>query len=160
MVAQMMVEELLHDVPERVCYTHLIDIYRLRVDEEFKFGNKRGIYNGDLSERSTLDPLPDFKRFLDKAERCPGLLPSWWSREKREECEIFGDKSVWRGWDGENIEWRGYSDLRVPVDHEAITKQYGDWMRPMLLQQIGEKIEGTKAFAPGVSVEELMRGMV
>lgn len=51
-------------------YKHLIDIHRLRVEDDYKYGgDPRGAYDEDPE-----GPLPDFQDFLTRAER-KGILP-------------------------------------------------------------------------------------
>jgi mitochondrial splicing suppressor protein 51 len=126
MIQQMMIEGLLHNIPSQICYEHLIDIYRLRAYEELYYsGHKRGLYNKE-------EALPDFQRFLDNAEKRAGLLPPWWSKQKRKECIELANVGPW-------------SHIKCGVQPELISKRYKNWMMPMIFQQIGEKIEGTKA---------------
>ncbi|CAM6085172.1 unnamed protein product [Calypogeia fissa] len=66
---------------EKECFTRLIDSFCMRVEDEYVYGgNIIGLYNGN-------NPLPDFKKFLHLAESRPNLLPPWWNKQKREECE-------------------------------------------------------------------------
>ncbi|XP_044715023.1 MYND finger domain-containing protein [Hirsutella rhossiliensis] len=58
--------------------------------------------------------LRGFKRFLERVERCPGLLPPWWDAMKKKECETLGmTPSQWH-------------DLRSAVEKSDIIEQYGD----------------------------------
>src|ERR1700722_699937 len=71
----------LHELSENEAFTQLIDCFRMRMEDEYTFGqNNIGIYAQE-------DPIPVFKRFLDLAESRSGLLPPWWNAEKRRECE-------------------------------------------------------------------------
>jgi len=114
----------LHHLPDNEAFVKLIDCFRMRVEDEFVFGLKNiGIYNNE-------DPLPVFKEFLDLAESRPGLLPTWWNREKRRECERLAvDSSQW-------------GDINRSVSKASIQEHYRDSMMPMLLRVLGEKIYG------------------
>ena len=122
----------LHQFPEKDALRQLIDCYRLRVEDDYNFGgDTRGLYNGD-------DPLPDFQVFLDLAETRSGILPGWWSRGKRRECE---EKAVG------TEEW---SDLNAAVEKRDIIDHYGDATLPMKLRLLAEKIYGTKIEGTGL----------
>ena len=63
----------LQPLPEKDVFAHLIDAYRLRIEDEY-------VMNGNVSERSLYgegDPTRDFQRFLDRAEQRDLLLPNW-----------------------------------------------------------------------------------
>lgn len=96
----------------------------MRMEDEYTFGaNNFGIYGGD-------SPVPVFRKFLNLAEKRQGLLPSWWSKEKREECErlaMGGDT---------------WADISCAVEKSDIQEHYGDGMMPMKLRILGEKIYG------------------
>ncbi|KAE8441276.1 hypothetical protein EG329_005542 [Mollisiaceae sp. DMI_Dod_QoI] len=114
----------LHSLSERDAMVQLIDCFRMRVEDEYKFAaNTMGIYNGD-------DPLPDFKEFLDLAESRSGLLPKWWNQKKRKECIRLAT-----GGD----EW---ADISCAVEKPDIQEHYGNGMMPMMLRVLGEKIYG------------------
>ena len=60
----------------------LIDAYRMRVEDDYMYnGDIRGLYDGPGY------PLPDFRSFLDLAERRTGVLPRWWNKDARKICE-------------------------------------------------------------------------
>ena len=113
----------LHHFPsEKDVFRQLIDCYRMRVEDDYKFaGDTRGLYNGD-------DPLPDFQEFLDMAETRNGILPAWWSDAKRRECE---ERAVG------TAEW---SDLNAAVEKRDVVEHYGDPLMPMKLRLLAEKI--------------------
>jgi len=86
----------LHQFPKETLFAAVIDIFRLRVYEEYHCRRaKIGINNP--KRKST---IVDFSQFLIKAEN-NGLLPAWWNTEMRKECEavatnhlyIFSDAS-------------------------------------------------------------------
>lgn len=122
----------LHLLSEKDTFTALIDSYRLRVEDEYTF-------TGEISTRSLYggaNPLPDFRRYLNLAEKRPGLLPPWWTNEKRNSCEkVAVDKSQW-------------SDLNCAVEKSDIVEHYGDGMMPMKLRMLAEEVykKGISAF--------------
>lgn len=82
----------LHQLPEKEVYTHPIDAYCLRIEDEY-------VFTGDVGYDSLYGgakPIKDFRRFLNKAEKRPGLLPPWWPTPKRINCErVAVDESGW-----------------------------------------------------------------
>lgn len=116
--------EKIHALPEKEAYAHLIDCFRMRVEDEYAFaGENIGIYGGE-------DPRPPFREFLDLAESRPGLLPRWWNAEKRRDCERMAvDASQW-------------SDINCAVEKPDIQEHYKDSTAPMMLRVLGEKIYG------------------
>ena len=116
----------LHQFSEKDTFRQLIDCYRMRVEDDYKFsGDTRGLYNGD-------DPLPDFQEFLNLAEARNGILPSWWSDAKRKACEKRAVGTA---------EW---SDLNAAVEKQDVIEHYGDPTMPMKLRLLAEKIYRTK----------------
>ncbi|WEW55536.1 hypothetical protein PRK78_000967 [Emydomyces testavorans] len=133
-------------------YQYIIDMYRLRVDDDHKFlGDTHGLYSGD-------NPLPDFQHFLDLAEQLTqrekrklenegngdwnrngrvkcGVLPSWWDVDRRKECV---DKAADR--DSEDSIW-------YAVEKPDIQEEYSDQLMPMKLRMMAEKIYG-KGLSP------------
>ena len=116
----------LHSMSETDVYDQLTDAYRMRIEDEYVFrGDASGLYGGE-------DPRPGFKRFLNKAERRPGLLPSWWSKEKRKNCEKRAVDSV------------NWSDINSAVEKGDIQEHYKDPMMPMKLRILGAQIYGSQ----------------
>ncbi|OWP03035.1 hypothetical protein B2J93_3661 [Marssonina coronariae] len=116
----------LHSLPEEDVFTQLIDCYRLRVDDEYTFTGEvsvHGLYGG-------ANPLPDFKRFLDKAEKAKGILPEWWNQEKRKEC-------VRAATGGDS-----WANIKRAVEKSDIMEHYKNPIMPMILRVLGEKIYG------------------
>jgi splicing suppressor protein 51 len=108
---------------EETAFSHIIDAYRLRVEDEYTLsGNTRGIYNQDLA-------LPDFRRFLDKAEKRKGLLPLWWSEAKRRECEKLGRRPG------------SWTEIDCAVEKHDIAEHYKDASMPTFLRLFAEKVE-------------------
>lgn len=118
-------DDALHALPEKDVYKRLIDSYRLRVEDAYVYsGNPIGLYAGE-------DPVVGFQEFLDLAEKRGGLLPPWWSKEKRSECVNSGCGGV---------EW---SDLKRTVEKPDVQGHYKDPMMPMKIRVLAEKIYGT-----------------
>ncbi|KAI0485771.1 putative MYND domain protein [Xylaria cf. heliscus] len=121
----------LHDRPEQDVYRKnpgvLIDAYRMRIEDEYKFEGKTAadsIYGGAKSS------LSGFQKFLRQAASRPGLLPSWWNAEKQNACEMLGmDSSQWQ-------------DLRCAVEKGDVIEHYGDQRFPMQLRMLGEAVIG------------------
>ncbi|KAI1269969.1 putative MYND domain protein [Xylariaceae sp. FL1019] len=115
----------LHDRPEVDVYRVLIDAYRMRIEDEYKF-------EGEAAEDSIYGGRPDsllgFTKFLNKAARS-GLLPSWWNTEKEAACKKLGMESEWH-------------DLRCKVEKSDIIEHYGDSRYPMQLRMLAEAIIG------------------
>lgn len=60
----------------------------------------------------------------------PGLLPPWWTKEKRSACEKLAvDKSQW-------------SDLNCAVEKSDMVEHYGDGFMPMKLRMLAERVYG------------------
>ncbi|KAL8868943.1 MAG: hypothetical protein Q9174_004646 [Haloplaca sp. 1 TL-2023] len=116
----------LDGLPEKDVYTHLIDAYRLRIEDEYTF-------TGDVSMNSLYgggNPIKDFRRFLNKAEKKTGILPSWWSKAKRTKCEeISQDEEEW-------------SYLGSAVEKSDIQEHYKNPLMPMQLRLLAEQIYG------------------
>jgi mitochondrial splicing suppressor protein 51 len=114
----------LHSLPEKEAFAQLIDCFRMRVEDEHVYGcNNIGVYAGE-------DPRPEFREFLDLAETREGILPAWWSVEKRKECE------------GMAVDGEGWNDINCAVEKSDIMEHYGDNTMPMKLRVLGEKIYG------------------
>lgn len=102
-------DDYLHQLPEKDVFVQLIDCYRLRVEDKLEFsGNASGLHAGE-------DPRPGFRRFLKLAEKRPGLLPSWWNKQKRVQIEV------------EAMSGSGWSDINAAVKKSDIQEHYGDF---------------------------------
>lgn len=100
-------------------FLQLVDIYRMMVDEEKKFRErKRGIYAGNA--------LQDFQLFLTKAEQNGRVLPGWWDEKARRECEL---DSRWR--------------LTWSLDRTRVALEYQDPLMPRKFKILAELIEGS-----------------
>ncbi|KAI3331448.1 putative MYND domain protein [Xylariaceae sp. AK1471] len=135
----------LHDRPEIDVYRLLIDSYRLRIEDEYKFegnANEDNIYSG------APDSLLGFERYLRHAARRPGLLPTWWNPEKKDACERLGMESP-----------QSHS-LHHAVEKSDIIEHYGDPRFPMQLRMLAETVIG-RGFAgnDGTSARKMMATM-
>lgn len=111
-------------LPEREVYAAIIDSYRLRIEDEYVFtGEASGLYAHE-------DPLPDFRRYLAKVEKCGNILPAWWNRTKRHMCERQATSASER------------SDINCTVKKSDIMEHYKDRLMPMRLRMIAEMATG------------------
>jgi len=106
-------------------YKHLIDVYRLRVQDDIDFaGYKHGIYTEDPA-----GPLPDFRAFMTQAEQ-KALLPDWWGKESRQACEQVAVGST-------------NSSIHSIVGKRDIQKIYGNSNMPMVFRTIADRVYGS-----------------
>lgn len=117
----------LHNRPEKDVFKLLIDTYRFRMEDNYSM-------EGDVDEDSiyagAASGLPGFRRFLSLATRKTGLLPPWWSSDKRKECEATG------------IGGQEWSDLSCCIEKHDVVEHYGNPMMPMQLRMFGEQVYG------------------
>jgi mitochondrial splicing suppressor protein 51 len=117
-------DDYLHELPEEEALRQLIDCFRMRVEDEYVFGEQNiGIYGGE-------NPLPEFRRFLRLAESRAGLLPPWWNKDKEKECERIA------------LARDGWNNINCAVEKSDIQEHYKDPTMPMKLRILGEKIYG------------------
>jgi splicing suppressor protein 51 len=120
----------LHNRPEEDVYKLLVDIYRLRADDEFKFQGsspRDSLYGGASSG------LEGFNKFLKLVARPNlGILPSWWAEESETKCRETGQAA-----------------LAKKLEKSDAIKEYGEQNMPMQMRMIGEDIYGTSAFGQG-----------
>lgn len=116
----------LHSFTEPYAYQQLIDCYRMRLEDDSNFANQqRGLYAGK-------PPIVDFRHFLDLAESRSGLLPKWWTPEKRNGCEDMAlDGTQW-------------AHIGSAVGKAGFINHYQDSVMPMKLRLLAEKIYGKK----------------
>lgn len=113
----------LENLPAAKAFAAIIDSYRLRKDDEYKFnGDTSGLYNEE-------HPLPDFRLFLIQAEACGDVLPSWWSQEKRRACERLAVTDSW-------------CNIKNVVGKSDIIEHYKDPLMPMRLRMLAERATG------------------
>jgi splicing suppressor protein 51 len=108
------------------CYAQIIDSYRMRVEDDYKFAH----YNHGLYAEE--DPLPEFAHFLDLAEKRKGLLPTWWNNETRAACEAMGADNSKANW----------ADLHCAIEKSDVMDHYKDPTMPMKLRLLAEKVYG------------------
>ncbi|KAI5460432.1 putative MYND domain protein [Mariannaea sp. PMI_226] len=135
----------LHGRSEKDTYRLLLDAYRLRTEDDYNLEqivDEDGLYSGNPNS------LPGFKRFLDKAEQRPDLLPAWWNAEKRRECEAMGlDESVWQ-------------TLTCKIEKSDIIEHYGDGQFPMQLRLFAEAVvQRGPGGQSGATMRKLMADM-
>lgn len=115
-------------LPKKECYTQLIDSYRLRVEDDYKFAHdNHGLYAGE-------DPQKEFTDFLNMAEKRKGLLPGWWNEETRGACEAMGADNSKENW----------ADLSCAIEKHDVQEHYKDPMMPMKLRVLAEKVYGKR----------------
>jgi splicing suppressor protein 51 len=133
----------LHDRPEKDVYRLLIDAYRMRVEDDYNYGevDEDSIYSGASSG------LYGFRRFIGLTASRIVLLPPWWSPEKQEECEQLGmnhNKSNWH-------------DLSCAIEKSDVIEYYGDSQFPMQLRMFAEAVYQR---GPGGNDGKAMMGMM
>ncbi|KAK4639883.1 hypothetical protein QC761_700960 [Podospora bellae-mahoneyi] len=122
----------LHGRQEKEIYKLLVDVYRLRADDQSKFegdADEDGLYGG---ARNSIEP---FRRFLKNVESKSELLPAWWNEEKAKACIELGSSGGW-------------SSLRSAVEKSDIIDHDGDRFLPMQMRMFCESVYG---HAPGVA---------
>ncbi|KAL9066336.1 MAG: hypothetical protein Q9161_007628 [Pseudevernia consocians] len=121
----LMPDDFLHHYPENLVFEILDDAYDLRVVDCVK-----------LTPAPSESPLDgswcEFERFLDLAEKRCGLLPGWWSREKRNECERLAAKAAQLGADAPK------------VNGHWVMLRYRDFLMPMKFRLLAERVYGTR----------------
>ncbi|RAK98811.1 uncharacterized protein BO80DRAFT_479345 [Aspergillus ibericus CBS 121593] len=133
----------LHNRPENDVYQLLIDVYRMRMEDDY-------VFTGDADMDCIYGGAPDsrdgFRRFLRLAERKRGLLPEWWSPQKAKACVAFGLRR------GDN-----WSSLACAVEKSDVLEHYKDPSFPMQLRMFGEQVWGTgPAGRPGAQMMQQM----
>ncbi|KAH6608487.1 hypothetical protein Trco_001833 [Trichoderma cornu-damae] len=121
----------LHDRHKHDVYVLLIDSFRLRETDDVLYGgmkNNESIYNGRVSS------CPPFRRFLDQAE-AKGLMPPWWSDQKRAECLTVGL----------NQSSENYHDLYTATHDVELLVVYEDAIILMQLRLFAEAVLGRGA---------------
>ena len=117
----------LHARPEEDVYKLLIDSYRLRMEDDYKFSGHvetESIYDGASNSRRS------FQRFLKEVEKNSAQLPTWWSPEKAQECMQYGM--------GEN-----WSSLSRAAGKSDIVGYYGNPLMPMQMRMFAEQVYGS-----------------
>ncbi|KAF2119637.1 hypothetical protein BDV96DRAFT_486694 [Lophiotrema nucula] len=117
----------LHNRSETDVYKLLIDCFRMRQADDFKFEGKRdpnSVYSG------AADSLEGFRKFIRLAKSRNNVLPLWWNDDKQKACEEFGMGNYW-------------SSLKRETTKEEVQAQYGDERMPMQFRMLGEFVYGT-----------------
>lgn len=107
----------LHERPETDVYALLIDSYRLRMEDNWNFGSPLP----NSIQAGANDGVPEFREYLGKVEAKPGLLPTWWTAEKKEACVAFNDSE-------------DYFDLFDTITKQNVQQRYGDNNMPMQMR--------------------------
>jgi splicing suppressor protein 51 len=124
---QLTLNKWLHDRPARAVYILLIDTYRMRMHDDV-------VYKLEVNVDSRYSQAGDggeggFRHFLQRVKSHPaGILPSWWSPVKVEECVQFGLSGD---------EW---SSLARSINKNDILNHYENWMVPIQLRNFGDSI--------------------
>ena len=114
----------LDSMPENDAFAQIIGSYHVHILDKYKLWS----HTGDFYAGKGF--LPDFQRYLDRAEKNGGVLPKWWSSEKRRACEkMVVDKAQW-----ENLNSGG--------EKTDIMKHYGS-SNPIKLRILAKKVEGS-----------------
>lgn len=149
---------------EAEAFHRLVSTYLLRVADSFRFNPKE---HKDESLPDAIQ-LSKFQKFLDLAERRTGILPSWWSKDKRGAYENFvmcyalevanhgdddgNDNSDDDGNDclndGDDDGNDDSDDVEGEDYEETLITTFQDILMPTKLRLLGEKIYGTRAPVP------------
>ena len=121
---------MLKSIPEKQAYNYIIDSYRPRVEDEYKWGGQNiGLYGGD-------DPEPPFNCYLDRMATA-GVLPKRFNAAKRLECKRTArDES-------------GDCCIDHAVEKADIQEKYKDDFMPMQLRVLAETVLGYNVQAEG-----------
>lgn len=157
---------------EAEAFHRLVSTFLLRVADSFRFNPKE---HKDESLPDAIQ-LSKFQIFLDLAERRTGILPSWWSKDKRGAYENFvmcyalevanhgddeddntgdddgNDDSDDDGNDclndGDDDGNDDSDDVEGEDYEETLITTFQDILMPTKLRLLGEKIYGTRAPVP------------
>ncbi|OJD31510.1 mynd domain [Diplodia corticola] len=134
----------LHDRSERDTYKLLIDAYRMRMDDQYKF---EGDIDADCVMGGEVESsIGGFTRFLLKLHRAaPQLLPPWWTPQKEEACKSAG------------MRHGAWESLRATPEKEDFIEHYGDSRMPMQLRMFAEAVYGS---GPGGQSGKMMMEMM
>lgn len=123
--------------PQKDVYQLLIDVYRLRLDDDYTFNGDVDI--GSLYDGSSVSSaLRHFKKFLQNATKLDSkrsgvkkVLPDWWTTADIQACIEVGKKS------------KGWAYIGAAVEKSDITEHYDDARMPMQLRMFNEILDGT-----------------
>lgn len=117
--------EWLRKLPKDEVYNAIIDVYRLRLDDEYRFqGKKRGLYAGGRDNK----PIDDFRNFLRRADSV-NLFPQWWNPEKQDVCERRAEGCSW-------------NQLMLYINDDEIKAHYQDDTMVLKLRYLGSFVYG------------------
>lgn len=110
-------------------YQHLIDVYRLRVQDDIDFA----AYMHGTHTEDPAGPLPDFQDFMTLAEQ-KGLLPDWWGGGDRQACEevAIGETD---------------SNINSIIGKKEIQETYGNSDMAMVFRTVADRVYGRGVLA-------------
>lgn len=134
----------LHGRSERDTYKLLIDAYRMRAMDEYKFEGKvdpESVLSGEVS-----NSIGGLRKFLLKIENeHRHLLPKWWSYEKSRKCGKRGlDNDTWE-------------NLRIAPEKVDIISHYEDPKMPMQLRMFAASVCGELEGQNSVVMREILK---
>lgn len=119
----------LHSETEGNVFYYLVSCHRMRMADSFV---NRPLENLDRSFKDATD-VDEVEEFLLFAEKRVGILPAWWSEKKRREC----------------LSTVGTEDYEFPNDYDQVEQNIvrcsKNYLMPMKLRLLGERIYGTRA---------------
>lgn len=143
----------LKDRSKKDVYQLLIDVYRLRLDDDFKFKGKYIEMNSLIGGGAAIDALRSFKEFLlevnmlnSKRRKTKRVLPDWWTNADIQACLEVAKKS------------RGWSYIGAAVERSDVRKHYDDFGMPNQLRMFGEALDGY--LTAGESGKKVLESMV
>ncbi|KIW22943.1 hypothetical protein, variant 1 [Cladophialophora immunda] len=107
---------------ESKTYEMLIDVFRLRCDDDYAHGTH---YHGIYGQNT---PLPVFHDFLARA-KAAGMLPQWWNENKEKECVRMAMEDE-------------HFNINFAVEKHDIQEHYKDNLMPMSLRMAAENVYG------------------
>ena len=131
----------LHDHSEEKTFQLLIDMLRMRQEDEYSLGGDTmigTIYN--------LEPTSEkaFRTLIRKAKAVSGLLPPWWDQGSLDKCLSYARKSA------------DFSLASAQEKHD-IQETWADNYMPMKLRMVSERIYG---YTPGGTKSDGMLSMM
>ena len=109
----------------------LIDSFRLRIDDEYR--TARVMRPGTIYDVYSEDSGEGFKMWLDDVKSRPGLLPSWWTDEWKEECIQYG------------MDYDEFATLHYTIGPNDLLEHYGDDGTGVAVKQLrifGDRVTG------------------
>ncbi|KAF2279932.1 uncharacterized protein EI97DRAFT_454875 [Westerdykella ornata] len=128
------IHTILHNRPQTLVYTLLIDSFRLRRHDD-ALSHLPSWTNLELAGLLTRKPcLAQFRRFLYLAQTRPGLLPYWWITEKDKSMSVC----VGLGMQKPGV----WACLRQDVDEGDLREYYGGRKMVRVLRGLAEVVYG------------------